>query len=239
MVSERLGCAAAAFSKGPKHKQYEDRYALFPLAKQAVKRHDRGEIFAVFDGIGSAPEGMHSAQHMCDALINYYAQPESCPSTWEGIRDLLFAANKEVFDWGFMPGTDRPLGGCAGSIIWIMDKKLFVFHAGDTVAVLIRDGKATQLTHLHEMDGAIYSYFGLGDNLQIDVKNHTLKNYDRILLISDGVTKVYHPAVAASIVEEHGDDLKQAVEDLTRRARTKGSQDDITVLLVEYDPYAE
>lgn len=239
MESEMIGCAAIAFSKGPKHKQYEDRYSLFPLAKPVVKRQERGEIFAVFDGIGSAPEGMHSAQHMCDALLKYYAQPESCSSTWEGIRDLLFAANKEVFDWGFMPGTDRPLGGCAGSVIWIMDKKLFVFHAGDTVAVLIRDGKATQLTHLHEIDGAIYRYFGLGPNLQIDVTNQTLKNYDRILLISDGVTKAYHLTAAAAIVEEHGDNLKKAVEDLARRARTKGSQDDITVLLVEYDPYAE
>lgn len=94
MVSERLGCAAVAFSKGPKHKQYEDRYALFPLAKQAVKRQDRGEIFAVFDGIGSAPEGMHSAQHICDVLLTYYSQPESCTSTWEGIRNLLFAASE-------------------------------------------------------------------------------------------------------------------------------------------------
>lgn len=239
MESERLGSAAVAFSKGPKHKQYEDRYSLFPLAKPVVKRHGRGEIFAVFDGIGSAPEGMHSAQHMCDALLNYYAQPESCAATWEGIRDLLFAANQEVFDWGFMPGTDRPLGGCAGSVIWIMDKKLFVFHAGDTVAVLIREGKATQLTLLHEMNGAIYRYFGLGGNLQIDVTNHMLKNYDRILLISDGVTKAYHPDKAAEIVEEHGDNLKKAVEDLARRARTKGSQDDITVMLVEYDAYAE
>lgn len=239
LESERLGCAAVAFSKGPKHKQYEDRYSLFPLAKPVVKRQGRGEIFAVFDGIGSAPEGMHSAQHMCDAVLSYYAQPESCPSTWEGIRDLLFAANKEVFDWGFMPQTDRPLGGCAGSVIWIMNQKLFVFHTGDTVAVLIRERKATQLTRLHEMDGAIYRYFGLGPNLQIDVTNQTLKNYDRILLISDGITKAYHPAAAAAVVEEHGDDLKKAAEDLARRARTKGSQDDITVLLVEYDAYAE
>ncbi len=239
MDSEKLGCAAVAFSKGPKHKHCEDRYALFPLAKPVVKRQDRGEIFAVFDGIGSAPDGMHSAQHMCDALLTYYSQPESCTGTWEGIRDLLFTANKEVFDWGFMPGTDRPLGGCAGSVIWIYEKKLYTFHAGDTVAVLIRDGKATQLTHLHELDGAIYRYFGLGGNLKIDIANQELRNYDRILLISDGVTKVFHPAFAASIVEEHLNDLKQAVEDLARRARTKGSQDDITVVLVEYDPYAE
>lgn len=61
MKSERLGCAAVAFSKGPKHKQYVDRYALFPQVKPAVKRQNRGEIFAVFDGIDSASEGMHSA----------------------------------------------------------------------------------------------------------------------------------------------------------------------------------
>jgi hypothetical protein len=43
----------------------------------------------------------------------------------------------------------------------------------------------------------------------------------------------------ASFANEHAEDLKKAVEDIAHRARTKGSQDDITVLLVEYDPYAE
>jgi hypothetical protein len=40
----------------------------------------------------------------------------------------------------------------------------------------------------------------------------TLRNYDRILLISDGVTKAFHIVEAAAIVQEHEDDLKQAVE---------------------------
>jgi hypothetical protein len=106
-----------------------------------VKRSEHAEIFAVFDGIRSAPEGMHSAQHMCDAPLVYYTRPESCLSSWEGIRDLLFSANKEVFDWRFMPGTDRPLGVCAGSVIWIYMKIPYTFHGGDTVAIMIRDGK--------------------------------------------------------------------------------------------------
>ena len=50
---------------------------------------------------------------------------------------------------------------------------------------------------------------------------------------------MFRGKVTAAIVEEHGDDLKKAVEDLARRARIKGSQDDITVMLVEYDAYAE
>ncbi len=55
--SEKCGCVAVACSKGPKHGRYEDSSAFFLKAKKIVTRLNRGEIFAVFDGIGSAPGG--------------------------------------------------------------------------------------------------------------------------------------------------------------------------------------
>ena len=234
--SEKCGCVAVACSKGPKHGRYEDSYAIFPKAKKIVTRLNRGEIFAVFDGIGSAPEGGRSAEYMSSNIIleRYYQQSENHPATWQGIRDLLLEGNMEISKWGLMPGKDRPLGGCAGTVAWINEKKLYIFHAGDTLAILIRDGKPEQLTRLHEQNGAIYRYFGLGNNLEIEIISRELKNYDRILLISDGITKAYSPNAAADIVEESSDIL-QAVKDLAQRARTKGSTDDITALLIEFD----
>jgi serine/threonine protein phosphatase PrpC len=48
-----------------------------------------------------------------------------------------------------------------------------------------------QLTRLHELGGAIYRYFGLETYLKINTENVPLKEGDRLLLVSDGVTKAF------------------------------------------------
>jgi len=231
-VCEKKGPAAVAWLKGVKHKFYEDRYRLLSNETPLVRRLNRGEVFAVFDGIGSAPEGMRSAQAMCDILLDFYQQPDEYQAKYSDIQRLLMGGNLIIHDWGFMPGTDRPLGGCAGTIVWIYQSKIHIFHAGDTVALLIRSGESRQLTRMHDYNGAIYRYFGLGSRLEIDMHQELLEEGDRILLLSDGVTKVFHPQEAADFVE-HYDDIAKAATQLARTSQLKGSQDDITVLVIE------
>lgn len=234
MASESKGNAAVAWLKGSRHKFYEDRYRLLSREVPAVRQQNRGEIFAVLDGIGSAPRGRQAAQAMCDHLFHFYSEPHVHQASWEGVHRLLMDANQRIFKWGFIPGTDRPVGGCAGTIVWIYRESLFVFHAGDTLGLLMRDGEATQLNKLHEVNGAIYRYFGLGSSLQIEVKKFFLEEGDRILLISDGVSKVFHPQEAAAVVEQF-DDICRAVTELVHRSRGRGSSDDITALLIEIE----
>ena len=87
---------------------------------------------------------------------------------------------------------------------------------------------------MHDYNGAIYRYFGLGDHLEIDIRQETLKEGDRIILLSDGVTKVCHPQEAADFVENY-DDIAKADSELARISQLKGSSDDITVMLIEIE----
>ena len=234
MVCERKGLAAVAWHTGTTHRLYEDRYRLLSREIPLVGKQKRGEVFAVFDGIGGAPKGREAAQQMSDCLIRFYEDPSTFSPSPEGFHRLLMEANLAIYDWGMMPGTDRPLGGCAGTVAWLWGQTLNVFHAGDTMAILIRGGEAKQLTKLHEAGKVMFRYFGFGPDLQIDLTQHHLEESDRILLVSDGVTKVYHPIEAAMVVEEHNDISKGAAE-LARRSRARGSKDDITVLLIEVE----
>lgn len=232
---EKRGNAAVAWLKGTKHKYYEDRYRLLSYEIPLVRRQGRGELFAVFDGIGSAPQGRQSAQLMSDQLVDFWKIPEKVPGSWEGLVSLLMGANQVIADWGFMEGTLRPLGGCAGTVVWLHNAVAYVFHAGDTQALLIRDGKVSNMNRLHEApNGAIFRYFGLGSSLQIDVDHFALEESDRILMVSDGVTKAFHPAEAGAIVEQF-DEKCRAVTELVNRSRSRGSADDITALLIEVE----
>jgi len=131
-----------------------------------------------------------------------------------------------------MPGTERPLGGCAGTVAWVDDKKLFVFHAGDTEGFLLREKETIRMTHLHEADGAIYNYFGRGPWIEVDVKFHPLQPGDRILLVSDGVTKAFQIPEGVSVIQSFSDPA-DAARELAVRSRGKGSRDDITVVIFD------
>lgn len=99
----------------------------------------------------------------------------------------------------------------------------------------IRDGKVLELTKPHQLpDGAIFRYFGLGPNLKITVDSISIDEVDKVLLMSDGVTKVFHPLDAAGLTNEHPD-IARAVNTLVQRSQTLGSTDDITALLVEIE----
>jgi hypothetical protein len=63
---DRRNSAAVAHLKGTKHRIYEDSFRILPCEVPLVESLNRGELFAVFDGIGSAPEGRNAAQFMAD-----------------------------------------------------------------------------------------------------------------------------------------------------------------------------
>lgn len=235
MNCEQKGSAAVAWLKGTKHRFYEDRYRILSYDIPLIEKQRHGEIFAVFDGIGSAPRGMNSAQSACDQLLRFFRVTENFLPTAKGLEKLLQEINMTINGWGTMPGTDKPLGGCAGTVAWIHLNQLTVFHAGDTAALIIRDGEVRKLTSDHESNGAIYRYLGLGRNLVLEVATQAITEGDLLLLVSDGVTKAYHATEAAQFIADiysETGEIAAAAQELAAQSRIKGSSDDITVLLI-------
>jgi len=238
--SEQRGRAVVAWFKGLKHRFYEDRYRILTRETPLVQRQTRGEIFAVFDGISSEKGGMSAAQLMSDRLLSFYKEPDKYSPSFESLQQILLEANNTIYSWGLLPGSSINKGGCAGTVIWIHGNRLFSFHAGDTVALLLRDNNGEQFTDLHELNNALYRFFGLGPELELDIKRMELKEFDHILMVTDGVSKVIHPLEAwtlvSSMLEEHGDPAR-AARRLVATAHSRGSTDDITVLLIEMDEF--
>lgn len=235
--TERKASAAVSWLGSPLH-PYEDRFRLLPKEIPLVGKADRGELFAVFDGISSAPKGMGAAQAMADSLLAWFREPDRWVPSEGGLSQLLHEANQTIFDWGLEPGTSRPIGGCAGSVAWVHQGQLAIFHAGDTLALLLRpDQRPRLLTRAHEIDGALDRYFGLGRHLTIDIERVPLEEGDLVLLMSDGVTKAFGASEAADLVQavfDRCNDHGRATEELVARSRAKGSLDDITALIIEF-----
>ncbi len=227
------GTAVVAWYKGLDHKYYEDSFRLLSRDVPVVGALDRGEIYAVFDGIGGHPMGQSSAIKMADTLTRFYTEPENFENSINGLTQLLMEGNQEVYDWGFVPGTNRLKGGCCGSIAWIKDNLLTVFHAGDTSALHLTFDNHIRLSKADQFDAYLVTKcFGQGRTLKMDINSVKVEPYDQILLYSDGISKVISTEEGLDIINKF-DDPKNRAATLARSARNRGARDDITVLCAE------
>jgi len=224
--------------QGKKNRPNEDRYRVRHAGIKLVERAERGEVFAVFDGIGGVPRGMAAAQEMCDALIELFKPEFIGDAEVDVMQHLLVDANLRIKAWGCMPGTTRPLGGCAGTIAWYYRGRLTLFHAGDTVGYQLRDGLLTSLTMAHGTGNFIDNYFGLGIKLRIDVFALEPEEGDVLVLVTDGATKgLSSPEIETCVARGIMRSPEWAAKELCELARRKGSNDDITALVVELEEF--
>jgi serine/threonine protein phosphatase PrpC len=234
-VIEERGNATVIWQQGPRHKFYEDRYRLLCRPIPLVEQAKRGEIFAVCDGVGSAPRGRDAAQEVCDVLVRFYEKAKELPPTVETLISLLDQANCVIHGWGLMEGTARSQGACAATVVWKTDNLMAnIFHVGDTSALLIRNGTAQALTSAHhDVAGHLTNYCGQ-PSLQNEIRTIQLDMGDRLLLLSDGISKSLYTQQIAGIVESHSR-RSASLDALLSAARSAGSGDDITVVLVDIE----
>lgn len=231
-IEERRG-ASVLWLKGATHRHYEDRYRLLGCDVPLVAASAVGEVFAVADGVGNAPLGMSAAQHLCDRLAQLYGQCGE-ESSSQRLLDLLVDVNREVHGWGFIEGTDRPAGACAATVVLLEPNHTrgVIAHAGDTRAALIRDGRCQILTSIDQsVDGALRCYFGT-QTPSFSILSVSIEFGDRLLLVSDGVTKSFGMAELAAMLESQST-RRRALQTLGQACVRRASGDDATAMIID------
>ena len=226
----------AASLQSVKNRPNEDRYRLLGASIPLVAEADRGQLFAVFDGIGSAPKGMDAAQKMCDVLVDFFRGKIVHPPSAESLRQLLMDASLAINNWGCKLGTDMPEGGCAGTLAWFHQQSVVLFQAGDTVGYLLQETRLTRLTRDHGNGKILSNFFGRGRELLIDVFSQAVQESDVLILVTDGVTNALSDQAIAEIVSTHNKGEtgpQRAADELCRLAKARGYQNNITAVIIE------
>ena len=216
-----------------------------------------GAVWAlVCDGMGGAKGGREASQGACNVIENFFQeQYAQCGAGQEEpfLKKALLYANRFVFQ---KAAHEEALAGMGTTAVCALVRSgnVYLCHAGDSRAYLIRDGKLTQLTHDHSyvqelvdcgtiteeeaehhpQKNIITKALGVDYRLEPEFTAAKLKREDRLLLCTDGLTDMVP-------VEEMEELLAQGTfydlpDRLIEAANAHGGSDNITALLLAVEP---
>ena len=236
---------AAKSDSGRKRANNEDAFGVFPEAG----------IFCVADGMGGGDDGEIASAAVVgavEAFATAHKPPPGAGYSAEDLADGLSAALNGASAWIFDRSRERQLKGCGSTFVgFCLDatspESAVAMHAGDSRLYRIRGKSIKQMTKDHsaaEMIGAkdesainpmfrgmILRAVGLRPHVNVERTPLPLKEGDRIVLCSDGLSRMLEDPDIADIVHA-GKTPADAAEALVAAANDAGGQDNVTAVVV-------
>jgi protein phosphatase len=203
-------------------------------------------LFAVADGMGGHLGGEVASNLALETIRDAFTAGEG------SLVDQVTNANRVVFERSQSDREVRGMGTTLTAAV-VEGARVRLVHVGDSRCYLLRDGELHMLTKDHTVvakmveEGEITAaeaenhphrnivtrVLGVESNVEVDEGILDLKDGDRLLLCSDGLTgMVSHDAIASVLRDEP--DPQRAVERLVRDANDAGGVDNITAVLLDF-----
>ena len=210
-------------------------------------------VFAVADGMGGHRGGEVASATALGPLAELDGRRfGGSEATLAALTDAVVRANLEV---SRRSNDDPDLHGMGTTLtaVLVEDGVAHLVHVGDSRAYLVRGDSFVQLTEDHTLVQALLDQgritpdqiathphrsvitraVGVAEDVDVDGLRLTLRDGDRLVLCSDGLSGVVDDATIASTVRGH--DPEAAVSALVDAANTAGGPDNVTVEIVAVD----
>jgi len=248
--------AAGRTEVGCVRKHNEDNFLMEP---------DLG-LFVVADGLGGHAAGEVASRIVVEKIGDFITHTAERDRTWpveyevglsyDGNRlkaALLLADQGITHD--IQSNPERESMGSTVVACLVHGDRVTLVHVGDSRAYLLNQGGITQVTQDHSwvaeqvangiltQDEARHHPFrnvitqalGNGGDLDVAVQEIQVKELDRILLCSDGLSGMIQDRAIWEIVQQ-APDMESATEKLIAKAMENGGEDNITVVIIAFDP---
>lgn len=220
------------------------------------RRRGAGVLLVVADGMGGHEDGALASTAAVQAMSLLYAQgrPEAPELALHG---FVLKAHRRIRETVAQRGPIRMGTTLTGA--WLLERRLYWVHVGDSRLYLYREGALSRLT-MDQTRGAfarrdrrplppdadqlaqtfIYGSRGLGDDAAIRVDPGrdsgavVLRAGDRLLACTDGLTGFVDDVGITDVLREVPAPAA-AAELLVERALARGSDDNITAVVVRVD----
>ncbi len=216
---------------------------------------ERGLLLAVCDGMGGAAAGEVASQMAVDTLDEVMKSGDTENDHDLFAHRLVYAieeAGSRIFGAAKMDRSRRGMG-TTSTVAGLMDNTLFVGQVGDSRCYVLREGKLKLITkdqslvnqlieagqlseeeaEEFEHSNIILQALGTTEEVSVDLTFLELRQGDRIMLCSDGLSGLVHAELIQEVMAE-GDDLKAMTHKLIEMANAGGGHDNITCVMAEF-----
>lgn len=207
----------------------------------------QGGLYAVADGMGGHVAGELAANLALDHLSTVYLDGRGQPP--ERLAEAVQAANLAVV----RHAVGEYVGMGTTLIVLVVDRGLaLIAHVGDSRAYLLRAQQLHRLTedhswvaeqvrlgHLsedearsHQWRSVVSNALGGEERVRLELYGFRLRQGDRLLLCSDGLSGVVSEARISELLQ-NGDSPEQTARRLVAAANDEGSPDNVTAVVAD------
>ena len=207
-------------------------------------------LFVVADGMGGHVAGdvasRLAVKTIGESLNDGITEPEQ-------LADAVKGANSAIWEQAHSDPTLQGMGTTC-TLVFIRNDEIHIAHVGDSRAYLLRDGKLHQITEDHTLVGRmvregrlrpeqaehhpqrsiITRALGVDGHVDVDLSSLAIREGDRVLICSDGLTSMVDGDTIESVVAGT-DDPQAAVDRLIDHANQAGGEDNITAVILSFD----
>jgi protein phosphatase len=223
-------------------------------------------LFLVADGLGGHAAGEVASRIVVETAAQFIGQTMEKDRTWpvqydptmsydgNRLKVALLLADRAIVD-DIRKNPERETMGSTVVAALLHEAKVTLAHVGDSRAYVIGHNGIRQVTRdhswvaeqvangiltasearIHPFRNVITQALGNGGDLDVEVQELDLSKSERLLLCSDGLSGMVSDQQIWEIVET-SQDLATAVESLISTARDHGGEDNITAVLVGWEP---
>ena len=225
----------------------EDAYGVYPDLN----------LYVVADGMGGHVAGEVASRLAVEAIRSYFATTRNNPGSLPPDQLLIQAvqqANESIIQTS--KEDPRLVGMGTTAVAVLIDQgTAYIGHVGDSRAYLLRNEEIKQLTQDHSLlneylqkglitpensEGYPYKHIitrALGSHplVEVDLQTIDLEPGDCFLLCTDGLTNMLNQEDIRSILTTMDHDLEKGCRRLIEVANSKGGEDNITTVLIQWD----
>lgn len=206
-------------------------------------------LYAVADGMGGHLAGDIASATAVEVITS--AASNGTPQGTADLAQIVQRANAAI--WEKAQGDPNLRGmGTTCTLALLDDGQMHIAHVGDSRAYLFRDGELSQLTEDHTLVGRmvregrlapeeaerhpqrsiITRALGADSEVDVDELSTGIKEGDRLLLCSDGLTSMIDAGAVHDVLESEPD-ANAAADRLIELALEAGGEDNVTVVLID------
>ncbi len=203
----------------------------------------KGIALAVADGISSSRVSQEASQTAVAVfLADYYATSDAW-SVRRAAQRVISATNAWLHGQTMRSDArfDKDRGHvCTFSALILKGRELHLLHVGDARLYRLHAHALEQLSddhrvHISSSETYLGRALGAGPQVEIDYRHWDAEVGEVYLLATDGAYSHLDAAAVHVALATSPDDLDAAAAALTQQARSRGSVDDATVLLLRID----